>query len=77
MTIIARQTQEGIAIRIEPVWTWKRWAQVAVLLAWGVVVGQFNGHGWWFFLSFLAMMVQLAYLPRTAPFRRVKPGTDD
>jgi hypothetical protein len=64
-------------IRIEPVWTWKNWLQIAVFLAWGVVVGQFHGDGWLFFLSFLLLIAQLAYLPRTAPFRRVKPGSVD
>ncbi|MEU6403955.1 hypothetical protein [Streptomyces sp. NPDC046985] len=64
-------------IRTEPAWTWQQWVQGAVFLAWGVVVGQSDGHGWWFFLSLLAMAAQLAYLPRTAPFRRVKPDAVD
>ncbi|MFJ3640668.1 hypothetical protein ACIPRD_13025 [Streptomyces sp. NPDC090108] len=77
VTIIARTVQEETLNRTELAWTWKRWVQVAVFLAWGIVVGQSHGDGWWFFFSFLVLIAQLAYLPRTAPFRRMKPGSVD
>ena len=76
-TIIAEQAWEGTVIRIEPVWTWRNWVPIAVFLAWGVVVGHFDGDGWWFLLSLLVLIAQLVYLPRTAPFRRVRPGNAD
>jgi len=62
-------------IRIEPVWTLKSWVRVAVFLAWSAVVGHTGGDGWWFFFSLLVLIAQLAYLPRTAPLRRIRPGS--